>query len=91
MVVRAWEDDPAWGTRTSDLMTRGIPALIDLIGLPYPVNGRLRVEEAATSRLGEYAGTYNDVTEMITVRYDADPVVSLHEAAHIWFNENLLR
>ena len=91
VVVRAWEDDAAWGARTTDLMTRGIPELIDLIGIPYPVNGRLRVEEAATSRLGEYAGTYNDVTELITVRYDADAVVSLHEAAHIWFNENLLR
>ncbi len=91
VVVRAWEDDAGWGARTTDLMTRGIPALIDLIGLPYPVNGRLRVEEAATSRLGEYAGTYNDVTELITVRYDADAIVSLHEAAHIWFNENLFR
>jgi hypothetical protein len=91
VVVRAWEDDPAWGARTTDLLTRGIPALAELIGLPYPVTGRLRVEEAATSRLGEYAGTYNDVTELITVRYDADAIVSLHEAAHIWFNEDLLR
>ncbi|MEO8246864.1 MAG: hypothetical protein ABI622_07045 [Chloroflexota bacterium] len=91
LVVRSWEDDAAWGTRTTELMTRGIPQLIDLIGLPYPVVGRLRVEEAATSRLGEYAGTYNDVTELITVRYDADAIVSLHEAAHIWFNETLLR
>lgn len=91
VVVRAWEDDPDWGVRTVDLFERGVPALIDLVGLPYPVNGRLRVEEAATSRLGEYAGTYNDVTELITVRYDADAVVSLHEAAHMWFNEDLLR
>ena len=91
VIVRAWEDDPAWATRTTDLMERGIPALGELIGLPYPVNGRLRVEEAATSRLGEYAGTYNDLTELITVRYDADAIVGLHEAAHIWFNESLLR
>lgn len=91
LIVRAWEDDPAWGARTTSLMERGIPALLDLIGLDYPVNGRLRVEEAATSRLGEYAGTYSDITELITIRYDADAIVSLHEAAHVWFNESLLR
>ncbi|HET9877841.1 MAG TPA: hypothetical protein VFQ81_00855 [Candidatus Limnocylindria bacterium] len=91
VIVRAWEDDPAWGERTSDLLQRGIPALTELIGLPYPVSGRLRVEEAATSRLGEYAGTYNDLTELISIRYDADPIVGLHEAAHIWFNDGLLR
>lgn len=91
VIVRAWEDDPGWGTRTMALLERGIPALTELIGLPYPVNGRLRVEEAATSRLGEYAGTYNDLTELISIRYDADPIVGLHEAAHIWFNEGLLR
>lgn len=91
LIVRAWEDDPAWGARTTSLMERGIPALMELIGLEYPVNGRLRVEEAATSRLGEYAGTYSDVTELITVRYDADAIVTLHEAAHVWFNDSLLR
>jgi hypothetical protein len=91
VVVRAWDDDPAWGTRMRDLMGRGIPELATLIGLPYPVHGQLRVEEAATSRLGEYAGTYNDTTELITVRYDANAVVALHEASHIWFNESLLR
>ncbi len=89
--IRAWDDDPAWGTRMTDLMGRGIPQLAAMIGLPYPVHGRLQVEEAATSRLGEYAGTYNDTTELITVRYDADAIVALHEATHIWFNESLLR
>jgi hypothetical protein len=88
--VRAWEDDPEWGARLKDLMTRGLPALQSLIGLPYPVVGTLKVEEAATSRLGEYAGIYNASTEMIRVRYDADAYVALHEAAHVWFNTNLL-
>jgi hypothetical protein len=29
------------------------------------------------------------VTEKINVRYDADATVTLHEAAHIWFNDDL--
>ena len=89
--VRAWEDDADWGARLKDLMTRGLPALQGLIGLDYPVVGSLKVEEAATSRLGEYAGIYNSSTEMIRVRYDADAYVALHEAAHVWFNENLFQ
>ena len=88
--VRAWDDDADWGAQLQDLMTKGLPALQELIGLTYPVRGTLKVEEAATSRLGEYAGIYNSSEELIRVRYDADAFVALHEAAHAWFNQNLL-
>jgi hypothetical protein len=89
--VRAWQDDPDWGTTMTGLMSDGLPALQRLIGLPYPAPGTLVVEEAATSRLGDYAGIYNNLTGMIRVRYDADAYVALHEAAHIWFNGDLFR
>lgn len=89
--VRAWQDDPEWGTTMASLMTDGLPKLHELIGLPYPNPGTLTVEEAATSRLGEYAGVYNNLTGIIRVRYDADAYVGLHEAAHIWFNGDLFR
>ncbi|MDP9467887.1 MAG: hypothetical protein M3P32_03995 [Chloroflexota bacterium] len=87
--IRNWEGDPDWGTRMSDLMTDGIPVLQELIGLPYAVSGTLVVEEAAPTRLGDYAGTYDELTGKILVRYDADAFIGLHEAAHIWFNGNL--
>jgi hypothetical protein len=90
IVIRAWDDDPEWATRTQSLISQGIPVLHDLIGLPWPVVGALRVEESA-NRLGDYAGIYNQVTEKINVRYDADGTVTLHEAAHIWFNDDLFR
>jgi hypothetical protein len=91
VLIRAWDDDPDWGVRMSELMTEGLPTLQSLIGVTYPVVGRLIVEEAATSRLGEYAGIYNDATDTIQVRYDADAFVALHEAAHIWFNGGLFQ
>ncbi|MGZ6214364.1 MAG: hypothetical protein ACXWMG_05380, partial [Candidatus Limnocylindria bacterium] len=91
LTVRAWEDDPDWGSTMAGLMTDGLPALQHLIGLPYPAPGTLMVEEAATSRLGEYAGIYNNLTRTIRIRYDADAYVGLHEAAHLWFNSDLLR
>ncbi|HEX5579416.1 MAG TPA: hypothetical protein VFY43_07105 [Candidatus Limnocylindria bacterium] len=89
LLVRAWDDDPAWDRQVTRLLRRGLPALQALIGVDYPVRGRLSVEEAATSRLGEYAGIYNRVTGVIRVRYDADAFVTLHEAAHLWFNADL--
>jgi hypothetical protein len=91
IAVRAWEDDPGWGKRVGRLMRRGLPVLQDLIGVDYPAAGTLNVEEAATSRLGEYAGIYNRLTASIRIRYDADAIVALHEAAHIWFNGQQFR
>jgi hypothetical protein len=88
VIVQAWDDDPEWGVRTIDLLTGGLPALYELIGLPWPVVSDLKVEESA-NRLGDYAGIYNSQTETINVRYDADGTVTLHEAAHIWFNNEL--
>ncbi len=86
--IHAWDDDPEWGARTLDLLLQGLPALHDLIGLDWPVLGDLKVEESA-NRLGDYAGIYNRQTETINVRYDADATVTLHEAAHVWFNTDL--
>ena len=88
--VRSWDDDPAWGRHEQQLVTRGLPQLQALIGLPYLVHGELTVEEAAVARLGDYAGIYNYETEIMRVRYDADDYTTLHETAHTWFNSTLL-
>lgn len=90
VIIRAWDDDPQWSARTMVLLTEGLPALQQLIGLAWPVFGDLKVEESA-NRLGDYAGIYNPLTEKINVRYDADATVALHEAAHVWFNDHLFR
>ncbi len=87
--IRNWEDDPDWGTRMADLLIEGLPILQELIGLPYAIGGTLVAVEAAPSRLGDYAGTFTQVTGTMLVRYDADASIGLHEAAHIWFNGSL--
>jgi hypothetical protein len=89
VLIRAWDDDPDWGTRIKAIVSKGLPVLRDLIGLGYQVHGELQVEEAASSRLGDYAGVYNSEAESIDVRYDADGYTTLHETAHTWFNDNL--
>jgi hypothetical protein len=88
--IRSWDDDPAWGKHEQQLISDGLPQLRTLIGLPYLVHGQLTVEEAAVANLGDYAGVYDNVTEVMRVRYDADDYTTLHEAAHTWFNANLL-
>lgn len=90
VVIRGWEDDPEWAANMTTWMRAGIPELSRLIGLPWPIRTDLEVEEAATSRLGGYAGVYDDLQERINIRYDADAFVALHEAAHAWFNGRLI-
>jgi hypothetical protein len=90
VTIRAWDDDPDWAGRTGELLEQGLPLLEELIGIDYPLTGRFSVEEAAISRLGEYAGIYDPDAAVIWVRYDADAFVTLHEAAHLWFNDRLL-
>lgn len=90
VVIRGWEDDPDWAANMTTWMRAGIPQLARLIGLPWPIRTDLEVEEAATSRLGGYAGVYDDLQERINIRYDADAFVALHEAAHAWFNGRLI-
>jgi hypothetical protein len=89
LVIRAWPDDPDWGSRVSSIYADALPALSEAIGLPYPIVGPLTVSEHAFAYLGDYAGTYDPITDEISMRYDADAFVMLHEAAHIWFNEDL--
>ena len=74
-------------------MRGGLPVLQRMIGVDYPGHEprALTVEEAANSRLGEYAGIFDPDISQIQIRYDADAVVTLHEAAHIWFNGTLFK
>ncbi|HEX2222051.1 MAG TPA: hypothetical protein VHK06_05955, partial [Candidatus Limnocylindria bacterium] len=83
--LRAWEDDAAWADAVQETLTDGLPALVDAIGLDYPIAGALTVREAAYSRLGDYAGIYEPLSRTIEMHFDPDPFVTLHEAAHIWF------
>jgi hypothetical protein len=91
IVIRSWEDDPAFGERMADLMRDGMPVLGELIGLELGFTRALTVEQAAGSLLGDYAGFYLDASRTIQIHYQADPFVALHEASHVWFNDRLFR
>jgi hypothetical protein len=89
VVVRAWPEDPTWQRRVSQALTSGIPALVQRIGLPWPVSGQLTVEEVSSALLEGYAGFYSPDSHQITISEDLDPLTIVHEASHAWFNASL--
>ncbi len=91
VVVRAWPDDAAFGSRIAALEKKALPALGKLIGVPAPGEASpLAIEEAITQALGGYASIYDPGSGRILVAYDAAPGVVLRESAHAWFNQSLV-
>jgi hypothetical protein len=90
LTVRAWPDDAGWAKRIGDLLGKGVPALGDAIGLPWLNDGTLVVAEATSRSTTGYSGLYDPTSGRIEIAYYAGPFVALHEAAHAWFDGNLL-
>jgi hypothetical protein len=90
VLVRSWREDAPWGERVAGLFERGLPRLGERIGLPWPRDGGLVVQEAVTRSTGGYAGLFDPTRGHVDVAYNADDFVALHEAAHAWFNGDLL-
>ena len=90
VTVRSWAEDDAWGKRVGGLFERGLPQLSNRIGLPWPRDEGLVVQESVSRSTGGYAGLFDPTRGHVEVAYYADDFVVLHEAAHAWFNGNLL-
>ena len=90
LTIRSWPDDPEWSDRVGGLVGRALPALAERIGLAWPRDGGLVVQEAASRSTGGYAGLFDPKEGLVEVAYYAEDFVVLHEAAHAWFNGELL-
>ena len=90
LVIRSWPDDPGWGSRVGDLVVSALPVLGDAIGLPWPIPQPLVIQEAIVRSTGGYAGLFDPAGHRIEIAYAAPSSVILHEAAHAWFNGNLV-
>jgi len=90
VVVRAWADDPAWGSRTAALVSRALPVLGTAIGMPYRGTGSLVIEEAIAREKGASVAAFDPASGVIRVAYYADPYTILRELALAWFNGSLL-
>jgi hypothetical protein len=89
LVVRAWPEDERWERTVSETLRTGMPELVDLIGLDWPVDHDLDVLERFTPALEGYAGVFLTFEERIELSEDLDPVTIVHEASHAWFNAQL--
>ncbi len=90
LVMRAWTDDARWGKRIGKLLTRALPVLGTEIGVPWPHDDPIVVQEAVSREAGAYAGLFDPASKRIEVAYWASDAVALHEAAHAWFNGDLV-
>jgi hypothetical protein len=89
LVVHAWPDDPTWSKDVTELLTTGLPKLVEETGLDWPVSGDLEVFEVHTPLLEGYAGVYRPDQQRIEISEDVDDLTILHEASHAWFNRQL--
>ncbi len=90
LTISAFADDSAWATRVGDLASRALPVLAEQTGLAWPRRDGLDFRETVGRSSGGYAGLFDPATGKIDVAYNASDEVVLHEAAHSWFNGNLL-
>jgi Flp pilus assembly protein TadD len=90
MVLRYWPDDPGWADQVERVMRSGYPLLRSMIGLGDPSASVLTVEEASSTEIGGFSGSYDTATGKIQISYLADPFVILHEMSHLWFNSDLV-
>ena len=89
VTLRYWVDDVGWADQVERVLRLGYPLLRNMIGLGDPISTTLTVEGASTADLG-FSGSYDVARGQVRISYFADPYVILHEAAHMWFNVDLV-
>ncbi|MCP3977299.1 MAG: M1 family metallopeptidase [bacterium] len=87
--VLSWPGDEEWLDQVRSTLEDGLPALVEVVGLEWPVEGDLIIRESITPNRFGYAGWYFTDEDEIEMGEDLDPIVVLHEASHAWFNDDL--
>ncbi|NJD28938.1 MAG: hypothetical protein FIA92_11650 [Chloroflexi bacterium] len=94
IVLRSWPDAPAWRDRVGELAAKALPVLADDIGLPWPLDGPLVIEESlavgSDAGGGPAAGLYDPATGRLELSYAAPDGAILQQLAHAWFNGRLV-
>ena len=87
--IQGWPGDSEWLDFTSDLAERGLPAMESAIGRRWNATERLDIVETSAPYVYGYAGWYEHSRSLIEVGDALDAQVTLHEMAHVWFNEEI--
>jgi hypothetical protein len=87
--LRSWPDDPEWTDFAVGRVEAGIPALEELIGANWPVDGSFTVRETVEPNLRGYAGWFDAQSREIAVGEALDADTIYHELSHAWFNGSM--
>ncbi|MEO7557133.1 MAG: hypothetical protein ABIV94_11085, partial [Acidimicrobiales bacterium] len=87
--VRAWPDDPAWGDFVTEWVGKGVPDLVNRVGLAYP-DPKIDVYETSAPYLYGYAGWYLKADHRVDIGDELEPLVVIHELSHAWLNADLI-
>ncbi len=87
--VESWPGDVGWTEHVEDGIADGLPALQELVGLPWPIEGELVITESFSPVLYGYAGWYDRANDVIEVSDERDDLLLYHELSHVWFNDSL--
>ena len=89
LLVRAFEDDAAWGERTLELVGEALPRIEEALGLPYPRIGQLVLTQAVATDASGFGEEATGGTE-IMVAFDQPAFTALHQVAHVWLSPALV-
>jgi hypothetical protein len=89
IVVRAWPGDTEWLSTVKGVLTDGQPAMQEVLGLEWPVNETLTVQESIDPTLSGYGGWFFTADALIEIGEHLDAELILHELSHAWFNGSL--
>jgi hypothetical protein len=89
VALRYWADDPGWADQVERILLAGYPILREMIGRGDPRIRSLTLEESTIQGIGGFSGEYDSSAGVIRISYFADPMVILHELAHLWFDNVL--
>src|SRR4029079_11189045 len=84
VVVRSWLGDPAWGTRVTSLVVNAWPILEREIGVKWPVDGPLQVNEVLVFGSGGFAGVFDPADRRADLPHTATAAVLMHAVGHTW-------
>jgi hypothetical protein len=87
--LRSWPDDPEWADFAAATVERGLPALEELIGIEWPIEGSFDVRQTVEPTLSGYAGWFDAASNEIAVGEALDADTIYHELSHAWFNRRL--
>jgi hypothetical protein len=86
LLLNGFEDDPKWSKFVAGKVTRGIPALEELVGAPWP-GGLERIREDASPSLRGYDGWFDPGDDEIVIGEQLDADLIFHELSHAWVSD----